>query len=303
MTVPVARVILDESPNARRAVYRETGGDPGPYGRRGEVRPLPVGSETLKVYAKTDTGQVRDHNEDSYFAGPHPDGSEDSHGRLFLLADGMGGHAAGEVASALAVESAADRFYASSLRADEDPGPRLREAFEAANHAILEAGSRHVKHYGMGTTLTAVLVRGGRFWICHVGDSRAYRFRGGQLERLTRDHTLLQDMIDTGNLRRQEVELLPLGHILVRAMGKEEDLEVDLSRHPYPLLAGDRVLLCSDGLSAVLPDDRIAAILESGTGEVAVETLVSAANQEGGPDNITVLLLERPAGKGETRDA
>jgi len=264
---------------------------------------LPVGSEALKVYAKTDTGQVRDHNEDSYFAGPFPDGSEDSHGRLFLLADGMGGHAAGEVASALAVESAAEHFYASSLAAGEDPRPRLREAFVAANRTILEAGSRHVKHYGMGTTLTAVLVREGRFWICHVGDSRAYRFRGGQLERLTRDHTLLQDMIDTGNLRRQEVELLPLGHILVRAMGKEDDLEVDLSEHPYPLLEGDRVLLCSDGLSTVIPDDRIAAILESEAGAAAAAALVDAANQEGGPDNITVLILERAAGNGEAADA
>jgi len=254
---------------------------------------LSTGDTTLRVCAKTDVGKVRSSNQDSFFIEPAPAGKEASHGRLVLVADGMGGHAAGEVASALASETASGEYYDFELSPDDDPLKALRRAFQEANRAILVEGSKNLDYYGMGTTCSAVVLRGELFWTCHVGDSRVYRFRGGQLELLTKDHTLLSQMLEKGDLNPREASRLSIGHILVRAMGIDNKVELDVSENAFPILPGDKVLLCSDGLHGVLSDEQITSVLSTLEGEEVVETLVAEALSEGGPDNVTVVLVER----------
>jgi protein phosphatase len=186
----------------------------------------------MRVFAASDVGRVRTENQDSYFAGPIPEGREKSHGQLLIVADGMGGHASGEVASKLAVETILKVYYGEPLGLGADPSLLLRRAFQAANLAILEAGRREQRHFGMGTTCTALLLRGGLAWTCHVGDTRIYRYRDGELEQLTKDHTLLQQMIEGGQLQPDELLRRSIKHIPVRAMGSEERVRLTPARSP-----------------------------------------------------------------------
>jgi protein phosphatase len=258
---------------------------------------LAAEASPVQITAKSDPGLLRESNQDAYFDGPVPEGKERSHGRLLMIADGMGGHAAGEVASSLTCAVVSREYYAAELEPEDDPVPALRRAFQEANAAIIRHGGDHLEHFGMGTTCSAAILREGRFWICPVGDSRI--FRGGRIECLTRDHTLVQQMIDRGQLSRDEAGKLSIRHILVRALGIDENLAVDQSDHPYPLLPGDKLLLCSDGLSGVLADEDIAATLAASDGEEALAGLVQKAIDLGGPDNITAVLVEhRDEGEG-----
>jgi PPM family protein phosphatase len=223
---------------------------------------------------RTDTGRQRSANEDSLF----------TRAPLFVVADGMGGAQAGEVASKTAAESFEGELPAAA------PERALRETIEAANRSIHERARNDPSLAGMGTTITAAIVdqEAEEVAIGHVGDSRAYRLRGGRLERLTRDHSLVEEMRRKGQLTDAQAEDHPQRSIITRALGPEPEVEVDVQT--VPAQPGDVFLICSDGLTTMLPDDKIAALLARATSmQSAVRALVDEANRAGGRDNITVL--------------
>ena len=226
-------------------------------------------------YTGTDTGLQRRANEDSLLA----------RSPLFVVADGMGGAQAGEVASRIAVES----FY-DGLGNPAVPEERLAANALAANARIHELSQSNAEHAGMGTTLTAVYVGAEEVAIAHVGDSRAYCLRDGELLRLTDDHSLVDELIREGRLTPEEAEEHPQRSIITRALGPEETVEVDT--RSFRARAGDVYLLCSDGLTSMVPEARLAEILRANRRlHDAGEALIAEANRAGGRDNITVILL------------
>lgn len=226
---------------------------------------------------RTDVGRQRSTNEDSYL---------DS-APLFGVADGMGGARAGEVASRIAVETLAD-----GGRQEGGPGAEalLADTARDANRRIYELAQEDDSRAGMGTTFTAVLVEDGDVVAGHVGDSRLYRFRAGELERLTRDHSLVEELVRRGELDPEEAENHPQRSIITRALGPEPDVEVET--FTCPGRAGDVYLVCSDGLTSMVSESRVSGILEEeGSLDEAARRLVEAANGAGGKDNITVVLF------------
>jgi PPM family protein phosphatase len=224
----------------------------------------------------TDVGRVRDGNEDDFI---------DQSNRLGLVAvaDGMGGHRAGEVASATALEA---------LRAAVASGQPLRDAIEGANDAVLEKSVSDQELAGMGTTLTAgMLGSDGYLVVGHVGDSRAYLVRDGELTQITHDHSLVEEMVRGGELTREQAEVHPRRSIITRALGIDPEVEVD--EYPIELRPGDRILFCSDGLTTMLRPDEMASILSrEHDPKRAAQLLVDAANAAGGEDNITAVIVE-----------
>jgi PPM family protein phosphatase len=221
----------------------------------------------------TDTGRQRNANEDALFA----------RSPLFAVADGMGGAQAGEVASKLATD-ALDKAGPESGA----PESYLRGLVEDANEKIHDFAQRDAARSGMGTTLTAALVGDDEISFAHVGDSRAYLYRNGELVRLTHDHSLVEELRRQGRLTEAQAEEHPQRSIITRALGPEPDVDVDT--HTRPARAGDVYLLCSDGLTTMIPEQRIAAILAGAPDlDTAVARLVSEANEKGGRDNITVV--------------
>jgi protein phosphatase len=229
---------------------------------------------------RTDTGRQRNANEDSLFV----------EAPLFVVADGMGGAQAGEVASRAAVESFTHDLP--SAPSSTPPERLLEETIEGANRTIHELARKDPSLTGMGTTTTAALVDldAEEVAIGHVGDSRAYRLRGGRFEQLTRDHSLVEEMRRKGQLTDAQAEDHPQRSIITRALGPEPEVEVDLQT--VPAQAGDVFLICSDGLTTMLADEKIAHILSRATSlQRAVRALVDEANRAGGRDNITVVLF------------
>jgi serine/threonine protein phosphatase PrpC len=226
-------------------------------------------------YAGSDTGRQRRANEDSLLA----------QAPLFVVADGMGGAQAGEVASRIAVESFGD-----GLGDTASPEATLAEHARAANARIYELSQSNAEQAGMGTTLTALYVGELEVAIAHVGDSRAYCLRGGELLRLTDDHSLVDELIRQGRLTPEEAEDHPQRSIITRALGPEEEVEVDT--RSYRARAGDVYLLCSDGLTTMLGEAQLAEVLRTHSRlRDAGEALIAQANDAGGRDNITVILL------------
>jgi PPM family protein phosphatase len=226
-------------------------------------------------YAGTDTGRQRRANEDSLLA----------RAPLFVVADGMGGAQAGEVASRIAVES-----FQPGLESRRAPELELAELARAANSRIHELSHSDAEHAGMGTTLTAVYVGEQEIAIAHVGDSRAYCLRDGELARLTDDHSLVDELLRQGRLTPEEAVEHPQRSVITRALGPEGSVEVDT--RSFRARAGDVYLLCSDGLTTMLSEQAIVQILiENPHLRDAGEALIAAANEAGGRDNITVLLL------------
>jgi PPM family protein phosphatase len=232
----------------------------------------------LKLVAAgvTDVGRVRDGNEDGFL-------DESLRLGVVAVADGMGGHRAGEVASATALES---------LRAAMAAGQPLRDAIVDANDAVLEKSVSDQQLRGMGTTLTAgTLGTDGNLVIGHVGDSRAYLFHDGELTQITDDHSLVEEMVRTGELTPEQAESHPQRSIITRALGIDPEVEVDV--YPVQLGIGDRVLLCSDGLTTMVRSEDIADILEREPDpKRAAQLLVDAANAAGGEDNITAVVVD-----------
>lgn len=231
----------------------------------------------LAVGARTDVGRVRTGNEDSYFV--------DS--PLFVIADGMGGHAAGDVASATAVEVIQNTR--SQITAD-DPAT-LSTAVREANRAIWAKSSNDPNLSGMGTTCTLILVDGSRAEVAHVGDSRAYLFHDGVLRQITDDHTLVGRLVREGKLQPEEAARHPQRSMITRALGVDEDVEVD--QFSLDLSDGDRLVICSDGLSGMVSEDEMASVLhEVRDPQGVADRLVDQANEAGGEDNITVIVVD-----------
>ncbi len=224
---------------------------------------------------KTDTGRQRRGNEDSAYA----------RAPLFVIADGMGGAQAGEVASKLAVEAFHDE-----LSEPGSPEERLAGRTQAANRQIYEVSRSEDELSGMGTTLTAVYLDDSDLAVAHVGDSRAYLFRDGALGRLTQDHTLVGELVKRGKLTEEQAAEHPQRSIITRALGIDPEVEVDT--WTYSARAADVVLLCSDGLTSMITEEQVASILsDEGDLDRAAERLIDAANEAGGRDNITVILF------------
>jgi PPM family protein phosphatase len=224
--------------------------------------------------AMTSTGLQRRDNEDASFARPP----------VFVVADGMGGAQAGEVASRIAVEA-----FEQGLPDSGNPEERLAARAQEANHRIYELSRAEHERAGMGTTLTAAYLDDSNLAIAHVGDSRAYLFRDGALQRLTQDHSLVDELVRRGKLTEAQAAEHPQRSIITRALGPEPTVDVDT--WTYPVRAGDVLLLCSDGLTSMISEERVAEILGSPADvEQAAAQLIDEANEAGGRDNITVVL-------------
>jgi PPM family protein phosphatase len=233
----------------------------------------------LRAGASTDVGLVRQRNEDAYVA-KYP---------LFAVADGLGGHLGGEVASRVAVDTL---IQAAKAEGPDDGIPdRLRTAILRANAAVGERASQDPRLTGMGTTITAAVAGRDRIFLGHVGDSRAYLLRDGELRALTEDHSLVQRMVREGRLTPEQAEIHPQRSVLTRALGIDEDLEVDQAT--VEVTGGDRLLLCSDGLTTMVADEDIQKILAGyDHPQAASQALIEAANAAGGQDNITTVVLD-----------
>ena len=248
----------------------------------------------IQYGSRSDQGKVRTSNEDSYAASPKL--------RLFLVADGMGGHAAGEIASQIAA-STVEEVFASPAGADSAPEEILRAAAQAANSRIYEAQRQKPEFAGMGSTLTILSVRDDQYYIAHVGDSRAYLLRDGVLDQLTRDHSLVWHLFENGVLDKEELSSHPQKNLITRSIGPHPHVEVDLEKGE--IREGDVFLLCSDGLTDVVSDEGIHKILSdtNRTPQELGESLVNAANGSGGPDNVTVIVIRlEPGGAGDQED-
>jgi protein phosphatase len=237
---------------------------------------------------KSDTGLRRTNNEDAFYV--------DQQLGVCVLADGMGGAAAGELASQLFADTAREIFSVHTASSEEQHLDLLQRTYELANEKILDHVRENPGHAGMGCTAELLRFYDQKFVLGHVGDSRTYLFRGSELKQLTRDHSLVQDQLDLGLITAEEARKHRLRNVILRAVGTKEDLAVDFVRGR--LLPGDIFLLCSDGLTDMLEDDAIRGVLSiSSTIGQKVEKLVEMANSAGGNDNITVILskvIQRP---------
>lgn len=231
--------------------------------------------------ARTDPGRVREANEDCC---AEFEGSDAA--RLLVVADGMGGHAKGDLASRAAVDTLGEVFRTSRAA----PEALLRDAFAAANARVHELGADDPR--GMGTTVVALLLRRDGAWVAHVGDSRAYHWRGGRLVRLTEDHSWVAQEVAHGRLTPEEAASHPRRNALLRSIGMDEDLPADV--RPIELAPGDRVLLCSDGLWDELDDASLADVLGAAEPAECVARLIELANLAGGHDNVTAAVARVP---------
>ena len=256
---------------------------------------------TIRARGQTDVGQRRDHNEDSFLV--------DEGLGLFIVADGMGGHAGGGTASSLAVETirqtvekARDKepeLFAAPAGLDDSPVPDvLREAVEAACTRIFETARGSPELAGMGTTVTAALVDGRTAFIAHVGDSRCYLLRESRIYQVSEDHSLVNEQLKAGAISPDEAKHSRFKNIITRSVGFEQEVQVDLMG--VELEAGDILLLCCDGLSNLVDDDEILDVVEESTPEEAPGKLIQIANDRGGDDNITVVVIrvQGPTGEG-----
>ncbi|MCS6944847.1 MAG: Stp1/IreP family PP2C-type Ser/Thr phosphatase [Sutterellaceae bacterium] len=243
---------------------------------------------SLAYALKTDPGQVRPLNEDA--VGADPDAG------LFILADGLGGYNAGEVASTMAVSALLADLPADFLAAHQaaqpfDPARTLRERLTALNGAIFRAALNSAAFEGMATTIVVAWFLGDRLWVAHAGDSRLYRLRAGQLEQLTRDHSFSQELLDAGMVTAEEARVLPAKNLVTRALGASAELDPEV--HEHSLESGDLILLCSDGLTEMIDTPEIGSVLSATADDVheAAQRLVKRANEAGGRDNVSVVVV------------
>ncbi len=248
----------------------------------------------VSYQAISDVGRKRKGNEDSVFVNAEQN--------LYVVADGMGGHAAGEIASRVAVEAineficltGTDQDITWPFGLDQSisfDGNRLKSAIQYANRKVLEATREKKEYLGMATTVVAVLVDGKTANLAHVGDSRVYLWRGGGLRQLTSDHSWINEQLESGAISADQARSHPLRNVVTRALGGRPELQVDLQVHEAE--PSDTLLLCSDGLTSMLPDDEIGRIVRESSSDLekTAKGLVGEANERGGEDNITVLLI------------
>lgn len=246
----------------------------------------------LEAHARTDPGPVRENNEDAFLV--------DVDAGLFVVADGMGGHASGEVASALAVEAIRDvlldsqdpdetRLERATVENDDAIRERLRYAMNQASLRIRKAAMSNPIHAGMGTTLAVLLIENDVAHLGHVGDSRIYLYRGGRIQRLTRDHTVVQQEIDAGRLTPELARIVPHKNILTQSVGYHGPVEPDTATRPVQ--PGDLFVLCSDGLTDSLDDAALARICRDTPADDLAEELVQRSIADGTEDNVTVIVV------------
>jgi PPM family protein phosphatase len=234
----------------------------------------------LRVGSATDVGRRRDHNEDAFVTFETEDG-----GLVLVVADGMGGHLAGEVASAMAIEVLRRELTQPAA----DPPGALRAAIELANREIWDEAARDAEKSGMGSTIVAAIVLDNRAYLANAGDSPAYLVRDGQTDQITRDHGLVAEQVEAGVIAEEDAEHHPFRHILTRCLGAEASVEVE-TYPPRELQAGDVLVLCSDGLTEHVGKREVAALVESADPDEVAKGLIEVANQRGGHDNITVVV-------------
>lgn len=240
----------------------------------------------MRYASATDKGMVREKNEDFHAILSVGDSS------VFVVADGMGGHAVGEIASRTAVEFALSALpqQLEKARSVEDIELILQETIEKANVRVYLQSLDNREYRGMGTTLTLAVFRHWRLYISHIGDCRVYLLHGGSLERLTIDHTLVQELVDMGSISEKEAETHPRRHVLVRSLGVNEYMKPDT--YSFDISEGDLILMCTDGLYGYVEEEQIRKILKRHKNlDSCVRQLVDSANAAGGPDNITAILI------------
>src|ERR1700736_2930121 len=237
----------------------------------------------------TDVGRQRGNNEDSYLYW-EPDSDQEflRKGRLAVVADGMGGYEGGQEASRLAVQTVR-HIYDHAF--GPTPQDTLFHAFQSAHQTIQRYAAEHPQFYGMGTTCTAVAIVDRQLHFAHVGDSRLYHIRSGSIFRLTRDHSYVGRLVESGVVRSEDAESHPQRHILTAALGCGRDIAPHVPDHPVSLEEGDSLLLCTDGLWGLVGDQELARVAQSNPPAQACSQLVKTALERGGPDNITVLVL------------
>jgi protein phosphatase len=246
-----------------------------------------IGYDTIEYASLTDVGVRRSHNQDAHATLLASDSTQwQERGHIFLVADGMGAHAVGELASDMSVNIIPHTYHKYALQGGVSA---LRKAFVEANASIHAKGQQNPEFSGMGTTTTALLLRPEGAWVGHVGDSRAYRVRNGTIEQITYDHSLVWEMAKRQGVDPEGLQGIP-SNVIVRSLGPEPLVQVDVEG-PYPVQPGDIFLLCSDGLSGQVSDHEIGAIASSLPPAEACRFLVDLANLRGGPDNITVLIV------------
>lgn len=253
---------------------------------------------TLMVAGRTDVGTVRTNNEDSF--------AYDTSRGIFVVCDGMGGHAAGEHASRIAVESILDYFLQPRelvghvFEGVSERANALAGALQLANQAIRKEAAENPDRTGMGTTVVAVCVEGNLFSVAHIGDSRAYLLRSGMLQQLTLDHSLVTEQVNLGFVTAEEAANSDMQNVITRSLGIEDSAEPDLADHG--LAEGDFLLLCCDGLSRYVPDKRMIEIIERAESlDAACEQLIETAKTLGSDDNITCILIRAVAESRATR--
>jgi serine/threonine protein phosphatase PrpC len=248
----------------------------------------------VKAYGLTDVGRQRQHNEDTFLVADEA--------QLFLVADGMGGHAAGEIASRIAVDSISE--FIVHTKEDDGTWPhaydehytrttnRLMAALRMANTRVLEAMRKDAKLRGMGTTVVACMADDGKISVAHVGDSRAYMIRGGKISRITNDHSWVYEQVQAGMLTEAEAEKHPLRNVITRALGGALAVNPDASE--IESRPGDIYLLCSDGLTGMVPEDEILKLVTENADDLekACRELIDTANARGGLDNVTAILVK-----------
>jgi len=258
-----------------------------------------MGGITMNVSGLTDVGRARETNEDAFEIADLATGRAidvmrvtryvdvGDHGVLLALSDGMGGHQAGEVASQLVLESLRRALHTDPLQ--RPVKDKLEDAVLRANRAVLNT-AKEAKHHGMAATLTAILLHGVEAYITEVGDSRAYLVREGRLRQITRDQSLVQLMVDSGTLTPEEARKSPSKNVILQAVGLKSELRVAIAR--LALRNQDRLMLCSDGVTNLVSDDELRAILTDSDPRAACETMIALANERGGDDNETAIVAD-----------
>lgn len=227
----------------------------------------------MKMYGATDIGLVRLTNQDNFYV--------DKSGKWAVVADGMGGHNGGEIASSMTVEE---------IKKSMSQGIGLKESITNANTLVYKEATENPELLGMGTTVVLCEMLRDRVNIAHVGDSRAYLFHDGKLEQLTKDHSIVQQLIDSGTITEEQAKYHPQRNLITRAVGTEKTIVVDYTS--VDISKGDSILICSDGLSSYVDENEILDVLKTGKSSETVVGLIDAAKQNGGKDNITVVLIK-----------
>lgn len=227
----------------------------------------------MKMYGATDIGLVRETNQDNFYI--------DKSVKWAVVADGMGGHNGGETASSLAVEE---------IKKSMAQGVGLKESISNANTLVYRTSVENPELSGMGTTVVLCEILGGRVNVAHVGDSRAYLYRDGKLKQITKDHSIVQQLIDSGTITEEQALYHPQRNLITRAVGTEKNILVDYET--LEIFENDYILICSDGLSSYVEESKIVNIIENTKSGETVEKLIEAANNSGGKDNVTVVLIK-----------